>query len=82
MDLALNNLQGLICHKTQTTNQTTGHCYFGMDITHVQGVAYFKPYRQGIMLLFVRIFFRYFYAFWHINMGGVSNAKAALIERQ
>ena len=22
MDLALNNLQGLICHKTQTTNQT------------------------------------------------------------
>ena len=22
MDLALNNLQGLICHKTQPTNQT------------------------------------------------------------
>ena len=25
MDLALNNLQGLICHKTQTTNQPTNH---------------------------------------------------------
>ena len=23
MDLALNNLQGLICHKTQPTNQPT-----------------------------------------------------------
>ena len=23
MDLALNNLQGLICHKTQQTNQPT-----------------------------------------------------------
>ena len=37
MDLALNNLQRLICHKTQTTNQPTSelkmirelHDYFG-----------------------------------------------------
>ena len=25
MDLALNNLQRLMCHKTQTTNQPTNH---------------------------------------------------------
>ena len=31
MDLALNNLQRLICHKTQTTNQQLKHRYNNKD---------------------------------------------------
>ena len=35
MDLALNNLQRLICHKTQPTNQSTAACAF-WDSEHVR----------------------------------------------
>ena len=34
MDLALNNLQRLICHETQTTNQPTYDTYFSSFINN------------------------------------------------
>ena len=45
MDLALNNLQKLICYKTETSNQPTNQPtpYFCMGVKS----AYSKPHWQG-----------------------------------
>ena len=39
MDLALNNLQKLICHKTQPTNQLTNQPSFLGDVFALKGYS-------------------------------------------
>ena len=41
MDLALNNLQRLICHKTQTTNQTTEQGTLFIPFKSIGDYSYF-----------------------------------------
>ena len=50
MDLALNNLQRLICHKTQTTNQLLTHMiWFGWLLWHINHCRLFNAIYKYIL---------------------------------
>ena len=46
MDLALNNLQILICHKTLPTNQPTNQRYIGYIFICMEETVSLNPYAQ------------------------------------
>ena len=49
MDLALNNLQSLICHKTQQTNQPTNHGYLWLSLT----IPFYPPSLPASLLDYI-----------------------------
>ena len=76
MDLALNNLQRLICHKTQPTNHR--ECLPRPELLWSCDISTANKYMFNLPHTLVR----YLGASWHIDLLGLFNAKSILLEEQ
>ena len=59
IDLALNNLRTLICHKTQTNKQTNKHYYIGLENERFKKyvITRFCFSNRGVVILFLLLSF-------------------------
>ena len=73
MDLALNNLQRLICHKTNQTNKHTSTIHYNLQLPLVQENLFSSPQIKMLTSLFSTLcqtffvfffFFFFFFFFW------------------
>ena len=75
MDLALNNLQRLICHKTNKPNQTI----YGLSLLSgpQDSVSKVLMYLRACLLTCTRVLiYRIGYVLWHINPDRLFNVKS------
>ena len=75
MDLALNNLQRLICHKAQTTNQQT---WFGSLLWHINRCRVFNAESFSTYILNIYDLVWFGLVLWHINHFKLFNARSTL----
>ena len=73
MDFALNNLQRLICHKTQPTNQPTAHAAFLFSTVLFQAIS---PPHSNSCRLRKKVFILFAPATAYCSFPSVSGATA------